>query len=109
MKRNLRRIIPRIALADIALRLLGMNLVELGVVLRFRFAEYGPAFQPGAFGSAGDILRLTEGDLAPVACLEKGAEPCARVCECKTLPMWSEFYKVVNDYFDGKTLADILE
>ena len=57
----------------------------------------------------GDILRLTEGDRAPVACLEKGAEPCARVCDCKTLPMWSEFYKVVNDYFDGKTLADILE
>ena len=40
----------------------------------------------------GDILRLTEGDLAPVACLECGAEPCNKTDECRTLPMWNEFY-----------------
>lgn len=56
----------------------------------------------------GDILRLTEGDLAPVACLESGAKPCERAGECRTLPMWSEFYKIVNNYFDGITLADLL-
>lgn len=57
----------------------------------------------------GDILRLTEGDLAPVACLERGAKPCERAYKCKTYPMWTEFYRIVNEYFDGKTLADILE
>ena len=56
----------------------------------------------------GDILRLTEGDLAPVACLECGAEPCDRAGECLTLPMWSRFNSMVIDYFDNITLADLL-
>ena len=57
----------------------------------------------------GDVLRLTEGDLAPVACLECGAKPCERVYKCKTYPMWTEFYRIVCEYFDGKTLADIVK
>lgn len=57
----------------------------------------------------GDILRLTEGDLAPVACLECNAEKCHRAEDCRTLPMWREFHKLVNDYFDGITLDDILK
>lgn len=57
----------------------------------------------------GDILRLTEGDLAPVACLECGAKPCERAGECRTLPMWSAFHKFVNEYFDGITLADLMK
>lgn len=57
----------------------------------------------------GDILRLTEGDLAPVACLERSAKPCQRVDRCPTYPMWVEFYKLVTDYFDGKTLADLIK
>lgn len=56
----------------------------------------------------GDILRLTEGDLAPVACLENGAPPCEKAEMCPTLPMWAEFYSLVNDYFDSKTLEDIV-
>lgn len=56
----------------------------------------------------GDILRLTEGDLAPVACLECGAEPCERVAQCKTHPLWVEFYREINRFFDGKTLADLV-
>ena len=57
----------------------------------------------------GDILRLTEGDLAPVACLEYGAKPCDRAFECRTYPIWTEFYRIVNEYFDGITLADVLK
>lgn len=57
----------------------------------------------------GEILRLTEGDLAPVACLERDAKPCERAFECRTYPMWVEFYRVVNEYFDSKTLADIIQ
>lgn len=57
----------------------------------------------------GDILRLTEGDLAPVACLQNGAVPCERAAVCKTVPLWTEFYRIVNDYFDSKTLEDIVE
>ena len=56
----------------------------------------------------GEILRLTEGDLAPVACLECGAEPCEKSGECRTIGMWSEFHDLVNKYFDGVTLADLM-
>lgn len=57
----------------------------------------------------GDILRLTEGDLAPVACLECDAKVCDRADECRTYPIWLEFYQNVNDFFDKKTLADIIK
>lgn len=57
----------------------------------------------------GDILRLTEGDLAPVACLGCDADMCERAETCKTLPMWTEFYKVTNAYFDGISLADLVK
>ena len=57
----------------------------------------------------GDILRLTEGDLAPVACLECGSKPCERASECRTYPMWAEFHRIVNNYFDGITLADLMK
>lgn len=57
----------------------------------------------------GDILRLAEGDLAPVACLGCSATACDRADICKTLPMWKEFYGIVNNYFDGITLADLMK
>lgn len=59
--------------------------------------------------TAGEILRVTEGDLAPVACLACGAEPCARSESCKTVPLWRGFQALTNDYFDGVTLASLAE
>ena len=56
----------------------------------------------------GDILRLTEGDLAPGACLENGASPCEKAAECRTLPMWKEFHRITNEFFDGITIADLM-
>ena len=55
----------------------------------------------------GDILRLTEGDLAPVACLECNAKPCSRTAECRTLPMWNELNDLINDFLNSKPLADL--
>lgn len=57
----------------------------------------------------GEILRLTEGNLAPVACLECRAAPCERAEECKTLPMWMKFHGIVNNFFDGITIKDLIE
>lgn len=57
----------------------------------------------------GDILRLTEGDLAPVACLGCGAKACERAEYCRTLPMWKEFYRMTNAYFDGITIAELMK
>ena len=59
--------------------------------------------------TVGEILRLTEGDMAPVACLECGATPCDKTKHCRTLPMWAEFYKMTNEYFDGITIADLMK
>lgn len=56
----------------------------------------------------GDVLRLTEGDLAPVVCLECGAPPCPRKGQCRTYPMWAEFQQVISEFFDRKTLADMM-
>lgn len=58
--------------------------------------------------TVGSILRLTEGTLAPVACLENDAPPCERVGECRTLPLWQGLFKLINDYFDGTTIADLM-
>ena len=57
----------------------------------------------------GDILRLTEGTLAPVACLEKGAVPCERKSFCKTLPVWTKLDEIVENYLDSVTLADLIK
>lgn len=56
-----------------------------------------------------EILRLTEGDLAPVACLECNAEKCNRTAECRTLPMWMELNRRVNEYLDSVTIADLMK
>lgn len=56
----------------------------------------------------GDILRLTEGDLAPVACLGCDAKPCAREPQCRTIGMWRRFSEMTNAYFDGITIADLM-
>ena len=58
--------------------------------------------------TVGEILRIMEGDLAPVSCLESDAKPCERMAECRTLPMWTEFLRLTNEYFDGITLADLM-
>ena len=58
--------------------------------------------------TAGEVLRATEGELAPVSCLECGAKPCSRAAYCKTLPMWKEYYRLTNEYFDNISLADLL-
>lgn len=55
-----------------------------------------------------EILRLAEGDMAPVSCLSPGAPPCPRAAECRTLPVWEGYQKLTENYFRGITLADLL-
>lgn len=57
----------------------------------------------------GEILRLTEGDLAPVTCLEYGKEPCENASCCQTYPMWHKLNGMINEYLDSVTVADLLE
>ena len=58
--------------------------------------------------TAGSILRMTEESMAPVSCLESDAEACPRAAECRTLPLWKGLDKVINDYLDNFTLADLM-
>ena len=59
--------------------------------------------------TVGEILRLTEGGLAPVECLEHSPNECERSGECATLPVWEGLYRAITDYLDGITLQDILD
>lgn len=55
----------------------------------------------------GEILEITEGTLATVACLSKDSDTCPREEFCKTLPMWKKFDNMVHDYFYNITIADL--
>ena len=59
--------------------------------------------------TVGMILRLTEGSLSPVSCLDHDPIQCSRSGECITLPVWRGLTKVINDYLDSVTLQDILD
>lgn len=86
------------------------SLVKAGYVsgVHGKGGGYRLAKDPSEY-TVGEILRLAEGeDLAPVACLDSCAEACSRAQGCKTLPMWKKLYKLVNDFFDGITLADLM-
>ena len=57
--------------------------------------------------TVGEIIRLTDGPLAPVSCLEQGVNTCDRAAVCKTLPMWQELDRVINRCLDSYTLASL--
>ena len=57
----------------------------------------------------GDILRLTEGTLAPVACLEKNAEQCPKQNVCRTVGMWRKLDELIESYLDSVTIADLMK
>lgn len=59
--------------------------------------------------TVGDILRITEGSIAPVSCLESDVNSCERKSFCQTLYVWEGLYKVVNEYLDGITVQDIVD
>ena len=59
--------------------------------------------------SVGEILRITEGTLAPVACLERDAQPCSRAADCRTLPLWDKRNDMITGYLDSVSLADLMK
>jgi len=58
--------------------------------------------------TVGEVLRCTEDSLAPVACLEDQGNPCPRALGCPTLPMWEKLDVLINRFFDGYTIADLM-
>ena len=84
-------------------------LVKDGILvgLRGKGGGYRLSAAPERF-TVGRILRLTEESLSPVACLENGAAPCAKMADCRTLPMWQGLDKVIFEYLEKYTIADLV-
>ncbi len=85
-------------------------LSKFGLLLSVRGPQggYKLSKKPDEY-SVGEILRITEGNLAPVACLETEKNTCSRRNFCPTLGLWEGLSKVINDYLDSKTLQDLVD
>ena len=59
--------------------------------------------------TAGMILRLIEGSLAPVSCLDEPVNHCPRYNICATMTLWERMYNAVNEVIDNITLADLVK
>lgn len=86
------------------LKTLVKNKLLLG--LRGKGGGYKLTREPEGY-TVREILALTEGSLAPVACLEEGAPSCPRRDYCRTVGLWKDLYGVIGDYLDSVTLADL--
>ncbi len=64
--------------------------------------------RPASQYTCGDILRTTEGNLAPIPCLQKAVNDCTRQKDCATLPFWVGLQKVMDRYWDSVTLEDLV-
>ena len=58
--------------------------------------------------TVGELLRLTEDSLSPVACLAPGAGTCLKANQCRTLSLWKGLDQVINDYLNSVTVADLM-
>lgn len=86
------------------------TLVKAGFVKGLRGSKggYKIAKKPEDY-TVGMILRLTEGSLAPVACLDDDVNTCERCDDCITLKLWRDLYNAINNVVDNVTLADLIE
>ena len=86
------------------------TLVKAGFVKGLRGSKggYKLAKEPDEY-TVGMILRLTEGSLAPVACLDDEVNTCDRCDDCITLELWKQLYSAINNVVDNITLADLIE
>lgn len=74
--------------------------------LRGKGGGYRLTRDPSSY-SVASVLRITEGTLAPVACLQDEVNTCNRAGSCKTLPMWTGLEKVISDYLEGISIQDL--
>jgi len=65
--------------------------------------------RPASEYTIGSILKLTEGSLASTGCTSQGPAACGRASCCEALPMWEKLDKMIDDFFEGITIADLLK
>ena len=84
-------------------------LARAGFVKSVRGAQGGYKLtNPPKYYTVGMILRLTEGNLAPVVCLEDNVNTCERAAECETLYVWEKLYEAITNVVDNITIEDII-
>ena len=107
---SLREIAQRQEISEKYLESIIRMLVKAKVVdsLRGKGGGYRLNKTPDQY-TVGSILQLTEESLAPVSCLEKNADPCPRSGWCRTLNLWQGLDKVIHDYLESVTIADLME
>ena len=59
--------------------------------------------------TVGSILKLTEGSLSAVSCTSQGPSACSRATCCHALPMWEKLDRMIDTFFEGITLKDLLD
>lgn len=75
--------------------------------LRGKGGGYCLTREPEEF-TLGEILRLTEGSLSPVSCLSGPHNTCERAATCRTVRVWTELDRMIEEYLDGVTIADLM-
>ena len=105
----LRDIADRQNISEKYLESIIVSLSKAGYVraLRGKGGGYALAWAPENY-TVGSILKITEGSLAPVACLEDEINQCSHAKSCRTLPLWEGLEQVINDYLEQHTLADLM-
>ena len=106
----LKEIAARQEISEKYLESIVKTLVQAGILtgLRGKGGGYRLGVSPEQC-TVGRVLRLTEGSLAPVACLEDNAPSCVRMADCRTLPMWQGLNDMINEYLDRFTIADLMQ
>ncbi|MGM9548549.1 MAG: RrF2 family transcriptional regulator [Faecousia sp.] len=107
---SLRGIAQRQEISEKYLESIIRMLVKAKVVesLRGKGGGYRLSKAPDQY-TVGSILRLTEESLAPVSCLEENADPCPRSGRCRTLSLWKGLDKVIHEYLESVTIADLMK
>ncbi len=107
---TLREIAERQEISEKYLESIAKELVKAGFLdgLRGKGGGYRLAQLPEEIGVL-DVLKLTEGSLAPVACLEEGAKSCPRASNCRTLPLWEGLNRVVCEYLRHYTVRELVQ
>ncbi|MDD3368295.1 MAG: RrF2 family transcriptional regulator [Lachnospiraceae bacterium] len=85
-----------------------LNRADFVISLRGKSGGYKLA-KPAKDYTVGAVLKLTEGSMAPVNCIESGVNLCERAQSCITLPMWKGLDKVIDDYLESITIEDLVE
>lgn len=105
----LKDVAQRQAISEKYLEIIVKLLVQskLLVALRGKGGGYRLSKPPEEY-SLREVLEITDGSLAPVACLENREQSCTHQGKCPTLPFWQGLERVIRDYMEHFTLADLM-